>query len=71
MHRKDLQELSKVRLKEATALLKLELAILISLLFMCCLLSLILSLATFIVDIHQSLKALKMEMARRESGAAV
>lgn len=54
-----------------TALMKLELAILISLLFMCCLGSLILSLVTFLADIHQSLKALKLEMGRQEPGTAV
>jgi hypothetical protein len=46
-----------------TALLKLQLAVLISLLFMACLASLIVSLLTFILDIHLSLKALKLEVA--------
>ena len=46
-----------------TALLELQLAVLISLLFMACLVSLIVSLLTFILDIHLSLKALKLEVA--------
>jgi Na+/melibiose symporter-like transporter len=44
------------------ALLKSELAVLISLLFICCLTSLIVSLFAFIMDIHLSLKALKLEL---------
>ncbi len=44
------------------ALLKAELAALISLLFICCLTSLIVSLFAFIMDIHLSLKALKLEL---------
>jgi Protein of unknown function (DUF2721) len=54
-----------------TALMKLELAMVISLLFMCCLASLIVSLIAFIMDIQLSLKALKLEMGHGESGAAV
>ncbi len=46
------------------ALLKLEIAVLVSLLFICCLLCLIVSLVTFIMDIHLSLKALKLELGR-------
>ena len=53
------------------ALLKVELAILISILFMCCLISLIASLLAFIIDIHQSLKALKLELDHQGSGASV
>jgi len=45
-----------------TALMKVESAIVIAALFICCLLSLICSLITFIMDIRLSLKALKMEM---------
>ena len=47
-----------------TALTKHEWAVFISLLFICCLLALIVSLITFIRDIHLSLKALKLEMGR-------
>ena len=43
-----------------TALMKWESAIFVSLLFMCCLASLIGSLITFIMDIRLSLKALKL-----------
>jgi hypothetical protein len=50
-----------------TALLKLELAVFISLLFILCLLALILSLVTFILDIHLSLKALRLELGREQS----
>ena len=53
------------------ALLKLELAIIISLLFICCLGSLIVSLIAFIMDIRLSLLALKMELGEEESGSAV
>jgi Cu/Ag efflux pump CusA len=45
-----------------TALMKWESALLISLLFICCLVSLIISLIAFIMDIRLSLQALKMEM---------
>jgi positive regulator of sigma E activity len=54
-----------------TALMKLEMAMLISILFMCCLGFLICSLLAFIADIHQSLKALKLELDDLEPGAAV
>jgi hypothetical protein len=54
-----------------TALLKLELAIWISCLFMCCLASLILSLLMFIWDIHLSLKALRLELGHGEAGSSV
>ena len=54
-----------------TALLKLELAVWISLLFMGCLVLLILSLLTFILDIHVSLKALKLELGHKSEGASV
>ena len=53
------------------ALLKLELAMVISLLFICCLVSLIASLIAFIMDIRLSLLALKLEMGHGESGSAV
>lgn len=52
------------------ALLKLELTVVLSLLFICCLLSLIISLIAFIMDIHLSLKALKLELGEEESGTA-
>jgi Cu/Ag efflux pump CusA len=45
-----------------TALMKWESALVISLLFICCLVSLIISLIAFIMDIRLSLLALKMEM---------
>ena len=48
-----------------TALWKLELGALISLFFVCCLGSLIVSLVIFIMDIRLSLNALKVELARR------
>ena len=51
-----------------TALMKKEWAVFISLLFICCLLALILSLVTFIRDIHLSLKALKLELGREKPG---
>jgi len=47
-----------------TALLRLEVAWLISLLFSGCMLALIGSLAAFIVDVNQSLAALKLEVGR-------
>lgn len=46
----------------SSALMKMESAQLISLLFICCLLSLIVSLIAFIMDIRLSLQALKMEL---------
>jgi len=49
-----------------TALLKLEAAAVLILLFICCLLSLIASLIAFIMDIHLSLKALRLELGRKE-----
>jgi hypothetical protein len=50
-------------------LMKLELAVVISLLFICCLLSLIASLIAFIMDIRLSLLALKLEMGQGEKAA--
>jgi hypothetical protein len=44
------------------ALMKLEAGFLISVLFICCMLTLIASLATFIRDINLSLMALKLEL---------
>jgi hypothetical protein len=49
-----------------TALMKLELAVLISLVFIGCLVSLILALITFIMDIHLSLKALRLELGHEK-----
>jgi hypothetical protein len=49
-----------------TALMKLELAVLISLLFIACLTSLIVALIAFLMDIHLSLKALKLELGREK-----
>ena len=53
-----------------TALLKLDLAVPISLLFICCLVSLIVSLITFLLEIHYSLKALRLQLGREEPGTA-
>jgi hypothetical protein len=53
-----------------TALMKLEIAGLISLLFIGCLLALIGSLIAFILDIRLSLKALKLEMGQPSSRPA-
>lgn len=52
------------------ALLKLELTVILCLLFICCLLSLIISLIAFIMDIHLSIKALKLELGEEDSGTA-
>lgn len=49
-----------------TALLKLEVGLAITLLFACCLICLIISVATFIRDIQLSLKALKLELGLPE-----
>jgi hypothetical protein len=54
-----------------TVLLQVQLAILIDLLFICCVLFLIASLIAFIIDIHHSLKALKLELGEEEAGTAV
>ncbi|MGN6556297.1 MAG: DUF2721 domain-containing protein [Verrucomicrobiota bacterium] len=54
-----------------TALMKLELAGLISVMFIGCLVSLIASLITFIMDIRLSLKALKLEMSYKKPGSLV
>jgi hypothetical protein len=51
----------------STALMKLEMAALISVLFMACLVALIVSLITFIMDIQLSLKALKLELGKGKS----
>ena len=48
-----------------TALLKIEAAVLLIALFICCLITLIVSLIAFLVDIHLSLKALKLEMGEQ------
>jgi uncharacterized SAM-binding protein YcdF (DUF218 family) len=53
-----------------TALLKLEAGLLISLLFICCLLALIVSLGAFLRDIHLSLVALKLELGYHGPGPA-
>jgi CBS domain containing-hemolysin-like protein len=47
------------------ALLKWESSVVISLIFICCLVSLVVSLITFIMDIRLSLKALKLELTRQ------
>jgi hypothetical protein len=47
-----------------TALLKLEVGLMITLLFVGCMISLIISLGAFIHDIQLSLQALKLELAR-------
>ena len=54
-----------------TVLLNMELAIVIDVLFIGCLLSLIFSLIAFIMDIHLSLKALKVELGEEDGGMAV
>ena len=54
-----------------TALVKWELAVLISTLFVCCLSSLIASLIAFIMDIRLSLMALKMEKDHELAETAV
>jgi len=54
-----------------TALMKMESAVIISILFICCLASLVVSLIAFIMDIRLSLQALKLEMGHGESGAAI
>jgi hypothetical protein len=48
-----------------TALMKWESATLISMFFICCLVSLVVSLVTFIMDIRLSLRALKVELGRQ------
>ena len=54
-----------------TALLELQLAVFICLVFICCLASLISSLVAFILDIRLSLKALKMELSRDDIEQAI
>jgi hypothetical protein len=49
-------------------LMRLETAVLISLLFICCLVSLIGSLAAFILDIRLSLMAIRLELGHELSG---
>jgi hypothetical protein len=51
-------------------LLKIEIAGLESVLFICCLVSLIISLIAFMMDINLSLKALKMELGHEDPGTA-
>ena len=53
-----------------TALMKWNSAVLISILFILCLLSLILSLIAFIMDIRLTMKALKFELGEDEPGTA-
>jgi Cu/Ag efflux pump CusA len=50
-----------------TALMKWESAMVIALLFICCLFSLIISLGFFVMDIRLSLKALKLEMGHEDA----
>jgi hypothetical protein len=52
----------------SSALMKMESAQLISLLFICCLLSLIVSLIAFIMEIRLSLQALKLELGHEDPG---
>jgi Cu/Ag efflux pump CusA len=54
-----------------TALMQMESAVIISILFICCLASLIVSLIAFIMDIRLSLQALKLEMGHGKPGAAI
>lgn len=49
-----------------TALMKIEAAVLISVIFICCMLSLIVSLGAFIRDLQLSLNALKLELDLNE-----
>jgi hypothetical protein len=51
--------------------MKVESAVIVSILFICCLASLIASLIAFILDIRLSLKALKLELAAGATGTAV
>ena len=51
-----------------TALLKLEVGLLISLVFICCMMSLIGSIGAFIRDINLSLVALKLELGEHTPG---
>jgi hypothetical protein len=57
-----------------TALMRWEsvvgLGFLVSLLFIICVLTLVASLVTFIVDIHLSLRAFRLEMGQQNSGPA-
>jgi hypothetical protein len=53
-----------------TALMKLEVGLLIAFLFICCMLSLIISLTAFIRDIQLSLRALKLELEHPNSSSA-
>lgn len=50
-------------------LMKRESALLVSLLFTCCLASVILSLVPFIMDSRLSLKALKLELGYEKPGS--
>ena len=52
------------------ALLKLEMALFVSWIFIFCLASLIVSLIAFIMEIHLSLKALKLELGYKKSKPA-
>ena len=54
-----------------TVLFQVELAVVIALLFIACLVLLILSLLAFIMDIHLSLKALKLELGAEQAGTGV
>ena len=53
-----------------TALMKMESAVVVSVLFICCMASLVASLIAFIMDIQLSLKALKMELGHEIPGTA-
>jgi hypothetical protein len=53
-----------------TALMKAESAVIIVLLFICCLVSLVISLIAFILDIHLSIRALKLELGDEQESAA-
>jgi hypothetical protein len=52
------------------ALMKLEAGFFISVLFICCMVTLIASLTTFIKDINLSLTALKLELGHAENGGS-
>jgi hypothetical protein len=53
-----------------TALMKIESAVAIIVLFICCLVSLVISLVAFIMDIYFSTRALKMELGDAGKDAA-
>ncbi|HWD92696.1 MAG TPA: DUF2721 domain-containing protein [Verrucomicrobiae bacterium] len=53
-----------------TALMKIESAVAIGVLFICCMVSLVISLIAFILDIYLSTRALKLELGDEAGGTA-